>query len=56
VAHDCLVATGRGQRQFDRVRHITSSHVGAELPRDDLTAVIVQNCAEIILAPAAVPI
>ena len=35
VAHDCLVVTGRSQRQFDRVRHITSPHVGAEFPRDD---------------------
>ena len=51
VAHDCLVATRRGQRQFDRIRHITSPHVGAELPRDDVAAVIVQDCAEIIPTP-----
>ena len=52
LAHDCLVATGRGQRQFDSVRHITSPHVGAELPGDDVTAVVVQDCAEIVSTPA----
>lgn len=52
VAHDGLIATGRRQCQFDRVRHITSPHVGAELPRDDVAAVIVQDCAEIIPTPA----
>ena len=35
-AHDGVVATKLRQRQFDRVCHVMSAHVGAEIPGDDL--------------------
>ncbi len=39
------------QCEVQRIRHIFGSHVGAEFPRDDVTAVIVQDRAEIEPAP-----
>ena len=39
------------QWEVQRARHILSPHVSAELPRDDVTAVIVQNRTEIEPAP-----
>lgn len=52
VAHDGLIAAGCSQRQFNRISHVFSPHVCAELPGDDVRAVVIQNCAEIIPAPA----
>ena len=46
-----LITTRCLQSQFQRVGNIFSSHVRAELPGDDVTAVVVQNCAEIEPAP-----
>jgi len=49
----CLMpAFGRLKGEIKCVRHVFSPHVGAELPRDDVTAVIVENSAEIEPAPA----
>ena len=42
-----LIAARRLQCQIQSVGHILSPHVSAELPRDDVSAVIVQDCAEI---------
>ena len=47
-----LVAAGCLQAQIQRVCHVLSPHVGAQLPSDDVAAVIVQNRAEIEPAPA----
>ena len=47
MAHDGLVATRRSQRQFNRICHIFSPHVCAELPGNDVTAVIIQDGAEV---------
>ena len=65
VPNDGLVAPGRRQSQFNRVSHILGPHVPlscmlripcravvAEFPGDDIAAVIVQDCAETIPAPA----
>ena len=52
VAHDGLVATGRCSRQFDRVYYVLSAHVCGELPCNDVAAVIIQDCTEIIPTPA----
>ena len=52
VTQDCLIATGCRQGQFDRVCHVLGTHVCAEFPGDDIATVIVQNCAEVIPAPA----
>ena len=46
-----LITTGRLQGQVQRVGHVFSPHVRAELPRDDVTAVVVQDRAEIEPAP-----
>ena len=46
-----LIATRRLQCQIQSVGHILSPHVSAELPRDDVAAVIVQDCAEVEPAP-----
>ena len=51
--HDVnLIAAGCLQSQIQRVRHIFGPHVGAQLPRNDIAAVIVQDCTEIKPAPA----
>ena len=49
---DCLVATGRRQRQFNRVCYVLGPHVGAKLPGDDVAAVVIQDRVQIIPAPA----
>ena len=47
-----LITARRLQREVQCVRHVLSPHVGAELPRDDVAAVIVENRAEIEPTPA----
>ena len=47
-----LVTTGRLQSQVERVSHVLSPHIGAEIPLDGVAAVIVQDRAEIEPAPA----
>jgi len=42
VSNDGLVAAGCCQSHLDRVCHVLSSHVCAELPCDDVAAVIIQ--------------
>ena len=46
-----LIAARSLQSQVECVCNILRPHVGAELPRDDISAVIVQNCAEIEPTP-----
>ena len=53
VTDDGLIAARRGESQFNLICHVLGPHVNAELPGDDVTAVIVQNGAQII--PAVVP-
>lgn len=43
----CAAATRRFQREVERVGHIFGFHRGAELPRDNITAVIIQDGAEV---------
>ena len=38
---DGLVATGRRQRQFDRIRQILGPHVSAKIPCNDVAAVVI---------------
>ena len=47
-----LVTSRRRQSQVQRVGDILSPHVRAKLPRDDIAAVIIEDCAEIEPAPA----
>ena len=47
-----LVATRCLQRHLEGVGHILSTQVRAELPQDDVAAVIIQDCAEIEPASA----
>ena len=47
-----LIATRGLQSQVQHVCHILSPHVRAELPRNDVTAEIVQSRAEVEPAPA----
>ena len=47
-----LIAAGCLQCEVQRVGYVFSPHVGAELPRDDVAAVIVEYRAEIEPAPA----
>lgn len=47
------VATGRLQRRFQRVRDLPGLQRGAELPRDDVTAVVVGIRGQVEPAPAA---
>ena len=46
-----LVTSRRRQSQVQRVGDILSPHVRAKLPRDDVAAVIIEDCAEIVQAP-----
>ena len=46
-----LIAARRLQCEVQCVRHVFSPHVGAELPRDDVAAVVIENRAEIEPAP-----
>jgi hypothetical protein len=46
-----LVAAGCLQRQVQRIGHIFSPHGRAELPRDDVAAVVVEGRAEIEPTP-----
>ncbi len=46
-----LIATRRLQCEIQCVSHILRTHVRAELPRDDVTAVIIQDGTEIEPAP-----
>ena len=46
-----LVAARRLQCEVQRIRHIFSPHVGAEIPEDNVTAVIIEDRAEIGPAP-----
>ena len=53
LVHDHGLIAARGlQSQFQRVGDILGFHRGAELPGDDVTAVIVKDGAEIEPAPA----
>ena len=47
-----LVTAGCLQCEIQRICYVLGPHVGAQLPRDDITAVIVQNRAEIEPAPS----
>ena len=47
-----LVAAGRLQGEVQCIRYILRPHVGTKLPRNDVTAVVVENRAEIEPAPA----
>jgi len=46
-----LIATGGGERKFQRVGDVGSFHRRAELPGDDVARVIIQHGREIIPAP-----
>ena len=48
----CTGAAGCLERQFQRVGDVTGLPVGAELPRDDIAAVVVENGAEMEVSPA----
>ena len=52
VQNRCLIAARSLQRQVERVGHVARFHRRAELPGDDVTAVIVQDRREIEPAPA----
>jgi len=52
VPNNGLVASRCCQGQLNCISHILGSHVGAKLPCDDIAAVIIQDCAKIIPAPA----
>ena len=53
LMNDVDLVTPRGfQSQVQRVGHVLCPHVGAELPRDEVAAVIVQDRAEIKPPPA----
>ena len=46
------LVTPRGfQSQIQRIGHVSCPHIGAELPRDDVAAVIVEDRAEIEPTP-----
>jgi len=47
-----LVAPRGFQSQIQRIGHVLCPHVGAELPRNDVAAVIIKDRAEIEPAPA----
>ena len=47
-----LVAAGCLQCEVKRIGNVFSPHVGAELPGDDVAAVVVEDSAEIEPAPA----
>ena len=47
-----LITTGRLQGEVQRIGHVWCPHAGAELPRDDVTAVIIKDRAEIKPPPA----
>ena len=47
-----MIAAGRLQRQFQRVRDIASLHRGAELPGDDVAAVVVEDGRQVEPPPA----
>jgi len=47
-----LVAAGCLQGQVQRIGNVFSPHVGAKLPRHDVAAVIIKDCAKIEPAPA----
>ena len=51
MAHDRLIATRCLKRQLNRICHILGTHICAELPCDDVAAVIIQYRAEVIPAP-----
>ncbi|CUK20734.1 hypothetical protein RUE5091_04553 [Ruegeria denitrificans] len=52
VPNDGLIASRCRQSQFDCVSHVFGPYVCAELPGNDIAAVIVQDRAEIKPAPA----
>ena len=47
-----LVTARRLKSEIQCVRYVFSPHVGAEFPRDDVAAVIIEHCAEIEPAPS----
>ena len=52
VTHNRLVAARCCHSQLNRFRHSLGPHVCAELPGDDITAVIVEDRAEVKPTPA----
>ena len=48
----CLIANRSLQCQIQRVGHVAGLHRGAELPGDDVTAVVVEDGREVEPAPA----